>query len=217
VLNVHASLLPRWRGAAPIPAAILAGDAATGATIMQVVLALDAGPMLDEVRVPIGPRDTTATLTPRIAEAGAELLLEVLPRYASGALTARPQDDTLATYAPQIEKDDARIDWAQHDAVHIERMVRGYNPWPMAWTTLDGAPLRIVEAVAGDGPDAAPCTVALVSTDMRFADSGGVGFAVRARDGWLGVSRVQPAGGRVMAASAFVNGHRDIVGKRLGG
>jgi methionyl-tRNA formyltransferase len=86
----------------------------------------------------------------------------------------------------------------------------------MAWTTLDGAPLRIIEAVAGEGPDAVPGTVALPSAGMRFADGGGVGFAVRAREGWLGVSRMQPAGGKVMAAAAFVNGHRDVIGKRLG-
>ena len=148
ILNVHASLLPRWRGAAPIPAAILAGDAETGATIMRVVLALDAGPMLDAARVPIDADDTTGTLTPKVAQAGADLLVDVLPRFERGEIIPVQQDDALATYAPQIEKTDALIRWDRDDAATIARQVRAYNPWPMAYGYLDGQPLRIVEAEA---------------------------------------------------------------------
>jgi methionyl-tRNA formyltransferase len=206
ILNVHASLLPRWRGAAPIPAAILAGDAETGATIMRVVLALDAGPMLDSVRVPIAPDDTTGTLTPKVADAGAELLMDVLARYERGDAAPVQQDDALATYAPQIEKTDALIHWERDDAATIARQVRAYNPWPMAYGYLDGQPLRIVEAEAlGGASPRDPGTVML-------ADGG---FAIAAIGGVLAVRFVQPPGGKVMAAAAYLNGHREIIGKRL--
>jgi methionyl-tRNA formyltransferase len=206
ILNVHASLLPRWRGAAPIPAAILAGDAETGATIMQVVLALDAGPMLDALRVPIAQDDTTGTLTPKVAEAGADLLLDVLPRYARGEITPIAQDDALATYAPQIEKTDALIHWDRDGAETIARQVRAYNPWPMAYSYLDGQPLRIAAAEALKGTSA-PAPGVIMAGDR--------GFAVGAIGGALAVRTVQPPGGKVMAAAAYLNGHRDIIGKRL--
>jgi methionyl-tRNA formyltransferase len=215
VVNVHASLLPRWRGAAPIPAAILAGDRDTGATIMQVRLALDAGPMLDAVRLPIGPEDTTATLTPRIAEAGAELLVDVVARYAAGAITPVEQDDAHATYAPQIKKTDALIDWGRDDADTVWRKVRAYNPWPVAYSYIGGEPLRILECVAiQDTFREEPGTV--------FAFSGvgepplfGAGFGVVARDGEVAVITVQAPGGRAMNAGAYLNGHGGIIGKKL--
>jgi methionyl-tRNA formyltransferase len=212
ILNVHASLLPRWRGAAPIPAAILAGDAETGATLMQVRLALDAGPMLDRVAMPIGDEDTTATLTPRVAEAGARLLMDVLPRWAAGEIAAEEQDEALATYAPQLEKTDARIDWTRDDAMTAWRKVRAYNPWPMAYTHLDGEPLRIIEAIVVDGApsSAAPGTV-VEATDAR------AGFGVVAADGSvLGVVRVQAAGRGVVPAADFVRGRRKVMGMVLG-
>jgi methionyl-tRNA formyltransferase len=206
VLNVHASLLPRWRGAAPIPAAILAGDSETGATIMQVVLALDAGPMLDRVTVPILPDDTTATLTPKIAEVGAKLLIDVLQRFERGEITAIEQDDSVVTYAPQIEKGDALIHWERDDAATIERQVRAYNPWPVAYGKLNGEPLRILEAhLLESRHGEAPGTVV----------SAGAGIAVTTRGLDLGIVKLQPPGGRVMNASAYLNGHREIIGKRL--
>ena len=209
VLNVHASLLPRWRGAAPIPAAILAGDAETGATIMRVVLALDAGPMLASARVPIADDDTTGTLTPKVAEAGAALLMEVLPRWARGEVDAVPQDDALATYAPQIAKADALIRWERDDAATIARHVRAYNPWPMAHSYLDGRPLRIVEAIAIDGRFiGAPGTI--VALDETRAPLG-----IVAASGALGVVRVQAPGRTEVDAAAFLRGHRNIIGKRL--
>jgi methionyl-tRNA formyltransferase len=206
ILNIHASLLPRWRGAAPIPAAILAGDAETGATIMRIVLALDAGPMLDSVRVPIEAHDTTGTLTPKVAEAGGSLLMDVLPRYARGEIAPVAQDDALATYAPQIEKTDARIRWDRDDAATIARQVRAYNPWPMAYSFLDGQPLRIVEAEVLAGPS---------TRDAGTIMSADAGFAIAARSGALAVAQVQPSGGKIMSAAAYLNGHREIIGKRL--
>ena len=212
ILNVHASLLPRWRGAAPIPAAILAGDAEAGATIMRVVLALDAGPMLDSVRVPIEAEDTTATVTPRIAEAGAELLMRVLLRWRDGVIEAVAQDDALATYAPQIEKKDALIDWARDDAATIARQVRAYNPWPVAYTHLEGAPLRIFAAAETDEPvDAPPGTI--VSADGLAA---GAGFGVATRRGVLAIMSLQPSGRPIMRASEFVRGRRGLIGSVLG-
>lgn len=213
ILNVHASLLPRWRGAAPIPAAILAGDAETGATIMKIVLALDAGPTLGAVRVPITDTDTTATLTPKVAEAGADLLMALLPGYAAGDLTPIPQDDALATYAPQLDKDDGRIDWTTESAEQIARKVRAYNPWPIAWTTLDGKPLRILEAlqIRRDASDP-PGTVIRTVPD----DDPRVGFCIAAAHGSiLGVTKVQPSNRAAMTADAFARGQRELITKRL--
>ena len=213
ILNVHASLLPRWRGAAPIPAAILAGDAETGATIMRVIRALDAGPMLASARVTIGGADTTATLTPRIAEAGAALLLDLLPAFVRGEMTPTPQDESLATYAPQIEKEDGRIDWQTETAERIARKVRAYDPWPMAFTTFEGQPLRILECIAITGTDArAPGTVVA----RQPADVERIGFRINTVDGCVGVISVQPAGRGVIPADAYVRGRRDLVGTVLG-
>jgi methionyl-tRNA formyltransferase len=219
LLNVHASLLPRWRGAAPIPAAILAGDERTGATIMQVRLALDAGPMLARVAVAIGDDDTTATLTPRIAEAGAALLVDVLPRYAAGAIAAEEQDEALATYAPQIEKADALLDWERDDATTVWRKVRAYNPWPVAYSYLDGQPVRLLECVPLDQPAGGQAPGTIIALPAEAAEAAGAargaGFGIVAAGGVVGVVRVQGTGGRAMAAAEYLRGHREIVGKRL--
>jgi methionyl-tRNA formyltransferase len=215
ILNVHASLLPRWRGAAPVPAAILAGDRESGATIMKIVLELDAGPVLDSVVVPIAPDDTAGTLTQKIADAGAECLMQVLPRYAAGELTPKPQDDAQATYAPTIKRTDALIRWADEGAEAIARKVRAYNPWPMAYSYLGGQPLRIVEAIALEHSyDAAPGTI-FAFTGVGETPLAGAGFGVTTRECDLGVVKVQPASGKIMSAAAYLNGHREIVGRRL--
>ncbi len=211
VLNVHASLLPRWRGAAPIPAAILAGDTETGATIMQVVLALDAGPMLATKRVPIDDSDTTATLTPKVAEAGAALLLETLPAYERGPLSAVEQDDALSTYAPQLEKSDGRIDWAAESADQIWRKVRAYNPWPMAYTTIDGQPLRILECLPLEDVSLPAGRVAA----RNASDDPRIGCRVGATPGAIGVITLQPSGRAAMPADAYVRGRRDLIGATL--
>jgi methionyl-tRNA formyltransferase len=207
ILNVHASLLPRWRGAAPIPAAILAGDADTGATIMLVRLALDAGPMLGAARVAVLPSDTTATLTPSIAVAGASLLLGLLPEWERGEIRPIEQDEGQATYAPRIEKSDAHIDWRRQDALHVWRAIRAYNPWPIAFSYLDGRLLRILECLPiAPAPPAEPGTI--------FAIDDGFGVAAGEHSA-ISVVTVQAPGGKPMAASAYLRGHAGIIGKRL--
>jgi methionyl-tRNA formyltransferase len=207
ILNVHASLLPRWRGAAPIAAAILAGDERTGATIMRVVRKLDAGPILRAVDVHITPEDTTGALTEKVATAGADLLLATLPGYADGSIVPVEQDDAAATYAPQIKKSDGKIDWARHDATHIARMVRAYDPWPMAYTLLDGESLRILEArPLGHRSVALPGTVAISD----------IGLSVSTVGNDLAVLRLQPAGKKAMTARDFVRGKRGLEGRVLG-
>lgn len=215
VLNVHASLLPRWRGAAPIPAAILAGDEETGATIMKVRLELDAGPMLASTRTKILAGDTTATLTKRIAEDGAGLLMDVLPRYASGGLPPVEQDASLATYAPRLRKADALIDWERETAEQVWRKVRAYNPWPVAHGYLGGRPLRILECIPMEHrTDAAPGTICTYA-GVEETQQPGAGFSIVTARGDLGVIMVQGAGGKAMTAAAYLRGHREIAGKRL--
>ena len=215
VLNVHASLLPRWRGAAPVPAAILAGDAETGATIMLVRLRLDSGPILDAAHIPIRADDTTGTLTAKIAESGAELLMQLLPKYAAGAITPREQDDAQATFASSLKKGDALIDWNRDDAETVSRKVRAYNPWPIAYSYLDTEPLRILESVPLEHRfDDEPGTI-FAPTGIGEPNLSGAGFAVVCAKGELGVVAVQASGGKRMLAADYMRGHREIIGKRL--
>jgi methionyl-tRNA formyltransferase len=205
-LNVHASLLPRWRGAAPAAAAIIAGDETTGVSIQEVVLALDAGPVLVRRELPIADDDTTGSLNDKLSRMGAELLVEVLAGWERRDITPEPQDDTLATYAPQIKREDAQIDWSL-PATDIWRRVRAYNPWPVAFTSLDGEVLRVWEARPLDQEDGAePGTV--VAADG--------GFAVRCGAGKLSIVRAQRAGKRAMSGEELLRGTRGLIGKRLG-
>jgi methionyl-tRNA formyltransferase len=205
-LNVHASLLPKYRGAAPGAAAILAGDDRTGVTILEVVLSLDAGPVLGQREMPIEPDDTTASLNAKLSLAGAGLLIELLPAWERGELVPKPQDDSLATYAPSIKRSDAEIDWSL-PAIAVWRRVRAYNPWPVAFTTLDASQLRIWEARPLDEvPDLASGTV--------FQVNGG--FAVRCGIGGLEVRLAQRAGRRPVSGEQLLRGMRDLVGKTLG-
>ena len=196
-INVHASLLPRWRGAAPIQRAILAGDRETGVTIMQVVEALDAGPMLLKKATPIDPRETAGQLHDRLARLGAEALREVLPALASGRVDPEPQDESRATYAAKITKAEARLDW-RRPATELERAVRAYNPWPGAHTGFDGRTLRIWQAEAVDAPAAAePGTVIEARRTLEVACG----------EGRLRLLEVQLPGGRRLPARAFLNAH----------
>lgn len=212
VVNVHGSLLPRHRGAAPVAAAILAGDEETGITIMLTELALDAGPILAQRHIPIAPPDTTASLMTRLADEGADLLMETLPRWISGSIEPQPQDDSKATYAPSIRKEEAIIEWSL-SAVDVWRRVRAYNPWPVAFTPLDGQLLRILEAspLPDEGPEP-PGTVLPLLPEHADLD----GFAVRCGMGTLAATRVQRAGGRAMTGADFLRGQRALIGRRLG-
>jgi methionyl-tRNA formyltransferase len=213
-LNVHASLLPKYRGAAPIAAAILEGEERSGVSIMEVELALDAGPVVSQRELPIDAHDTTGTLSEKIAAAGAELLIEVLPGWAGRDIVAQPQEDALATYAPPVRSTDAEIDWSR-PALDLWRKVRAYQPWPVARTTVDGEPLLIAEAWPLDGePEVAAGTVVplpVLSSIPRDA-----GFAIRCGRGLLAVVQAQRAGKRAMSGRELLRGYRGLIGKRLG-
>lgn len=206
-LNVHASLLPRWRGAAPIQRAVLAGDALGGVCIMGMEAGLDTGPVYHRVETPIDPRETGGSLHDRLATLGASALLAALPGILDGSSVPAPQDDALATYARKLTKEEARIDWTQ-PADAIERQVRAFDPWPVAQTSLGGAVLRVWDAEADERatPPAAPGDV--VAT-------GKTGIVVATGRGTLRITRLQPAGKKPMSATDFLNA-RHLDGLRLG-
>ena len=207
-INVHASLLPRFRGAAPIEGAILSGDAKTGVTLMRITAAMDSGPIILRRAIPIAPDDTQGSLKSKLAELGADALLEALDLYARGAAAETPQDESLATYTKQIRKEDAVIDWSA-DAARIERMTRAFDPWPVARTTLGGAPILIWRArvaEAGQGSSAAPATLVAVKPEPT----------VRCGRGALVLRQVQAPGRKRMSAADFFNGRQVAPGTRLG-
>jgi methionyl-tRNA formyltransferase len=206
-LNVHASLLPRWRGAAPVARAIEAGDAETGVCIMRMEAGLDTGPVMLRRATPIGPRETAGELEARLADEGGRAIAEALELLATGRAVFEPQDESRATWAAKLSKAEARLDWRE-PAERLARRVRALNPWPVAETTLDGAQLRIHEAEArtADGRGEVPGTV------LR-ADAGGV--AVMTGDGELRLLRVQLPGRRVVSAAELANA-RPLPGKVLG-
>ena len=210
-INVHASLLPRWRGAAPVHHAILAGDRETGVSIMQMDAGLDTGPVLAARACPIAAQDTAGSLTRRLAELGAAALLDTLAAFAAGAAESRPQDEACATSAPRIVKSQAAIDWTL-PATEIERAVRAFDPWPVAHTSLAGedAPaFRVWRVKLADGdPARAPGTV------LRCDEAGLVITA--APPGAVSITELQPPGGRRMSAAEFVRGRRLAPGARLG-
>ncbi|MFO7697955.1 MAG: methionyl-tRNA formyltransferase [Anaerolineae bacterium] len=207
VIGVHASLLPRWRGASPVAAAIRAGDAWTGVTLMLTEAGLDTGPIIASDSIPIDPADTTETLTRRLAVLGAALLTRELPGWLCGGITARPQDDARATYAPEIAKQDGRIDW-NCDAVQIERHIRAMTSWPGAFTTTaTGTRLVVWQArvAAAEEPGISPGTVTRTVS----------GPAVVTGKGLLVLQLVQPAGRGAMPAEAYVRGQPNLVGSVL--
>lgn len=206
-LNVHPSLLPRWRGAAPVEAAILAGDEVTGVTIMQMNAGLDTGPILAQQEEPIRPDDTQATLERRLARLGADLLVKTLPAYLAGDLRPRPQPEEGATYARQFRKEDGRLDWTR-PAVELDRQVRAFNPWPGAFTTWQGRRFKVWRAAPlPDWQGEAPPGTIVVLED---------GVAVATGEGALRLEEVQLAGKRRMDIEAFLCGQRECEGVRLG-
>ncbi len=205
-LNVHASLLPRWRGASPVSAAILHGDPETGVTIMLVDETEDTGDILRQQSTPIDPREHAGQLSDRLAGMGAELLLETIPDWLAGDITPTPQDASKATRARRVVKRQGAIDWSR-TAVVIARQIRACTPWPAASTTLNGTAIRITEASATTGhTDSRPGTV--VDIDE--------GIGVAAGEGILQVTRLQRAGKRELSADEFVRGVRDLIGQRFG-
>jgi len=212
-MNVHASLLPRHRGASPVEGAILAGERESGVTIMRVISKMDAGPMLLARAIPIAPSETQATLKDKLAELGAAALLEALEKLRHGQLVETPQDESLATYTAPVSKADAIIDWSA-DAVRIDRMVRAYDPWPVARTRLGGDELLIWRAALDDSamPGAADASAAAPGTIVRMKPE----VAVQCRGGRIVLAEVQAAGRKRMGAAEFLRGRRVIPGERLG-
>ncbi len=209
-LNLHASILPRWRGAAPIERALLAGDVATGITIMQMDAGLDTGPIVDVVPMPVAPRETAATLAAKLAAAGATAMVAALRRLErDGVLASTPQPREGACYAPKIEKTEAAIDW-RANAGAIDRQVRAFDPIPGASTVLAGETVKVWKAAPWvlPMPAAAPGTV--VAADRRA-------IVVACGEGTLRIEEVQPAGGRRMSVTAFVAGRKIVPGARFGG
>ena len=201
-INIHGSLLPRWRGAAPIQRAILAGDTETGVSIMQLNEGLDTGPVFARRSIALGPNDDFGSVHDKLADLGARLLLEVLAGLPAGIARATPQPDAGATYAAKIDKGETRLKW-EKPAVELERAVRAFRPAPGAVAHFQGEPLKIWRARAEHGTGA-PGTI---------IDAGKL--QVACGSGALTIEELQPAGGRRMAATDFLRGHRIKSGMRF--
>ena len=243
-INIHGSLLPRWRGAAPIQRAILAGDTATGVTIMLMDAGLDTGPMLLKKEIPIGSTETGGSLHDRLSALGAPALLEALAGYAAGTLAPIPQPTEGVTYAAKIEKSEGLIDW-RRDALEIDRQVRAFNPWPVAETRLDGEQLRVFGCSVVDDPHSAQIGAEngdLAANSREFTDGqltriaklagpidsrvmaaepgtitavGDAGVVVQCGRGQLALHELQRPGRRAVPASDFIRGIQ-LMGRRLG-
>ena len=209
-LNVHPSLLPRYRGASPVTAAILAGDRFSGVSIMLLDEGMDSGPVLARAQIPVAPGDTSASLGEKLSQVGARLLGDVLAGWRRGELKPHPQDDSQATYCQPIGKEEGEIDW-RLPAIEIGRRVRAFHPWPGCFTHWRGKTLKIIEA--------APLTAETFAS--RGTVVGGVvaldggGLAIATGEGALAVLRVQLEGKQAMSAADFVRGQRDFIGAVL--
>ncbi len=197
-INSHASLLPRWRGAAPIQRAVQAGDAESGVTVMQMEAGLDTGPMLLKVRTPITADDTGGSLHDRLAELGPPAVIEAIAGLASGTLMGEVQDDAQANYAHKLNKDEARIDWSR-PADELERLIRAFNPWPICHSTLNEAPLKVLAGRIGEG-QGQPGEILAASKD---------GLTVACGSGALQLTRLQLPGGKALNFSDLYNSRRE--------
>ncbi|AXO90652.1 methionyl-tRNA formyltransferase [Pseudomonas sp. K1(2024)] len=206
-INSHASLLPRWRGAAPIQRAVEAGDAESGVTVMRMEAGLDTGPMLLKVTTPISADDTGGSLHDRLAQMGPGAVVHAIAGLADGSLHGDVQDDALATYAHKLNKDEARLDW-NRPAQELERLIRAFNPWPVCHSTLDGETVKVLGATLSTG-QGAPGEILSASKD---------GLVVACADGALSLSRLQLPGGKALAFSDLFNSRREkfASGKVLG-
>ncbi len=203
-INVHGSLLPRWRGAAPIPWAVIAGDEMAGVTTMQMAEGLDTGDMLLTYETKVGEKETAGELFDRLAQSGAELLTQTLVKL--DEITPRPQDDAQSCYAHMLDKQMAVIDWSK-SAHEIDCLIRGLNPWPIALTTLSGERLKVFAAEKANG-NGEPGTV--LEADPKK------GLTVACGEGALGLTEIQLVGGKRMKATDFLRGHAIEVGTKLG-
>lgn len=226
-VNIHGSLLPRWRGAAPIQRAILAGDAESGVCIMRMDAGLDTGPVFLEWKTPISGQDTGGSLHDRLAEAGARAVVQVLDQLAAGTARSRPQPEDGITYAAKIDKSEAMIDWSR-SAVEIERQVRAFNPWPIAETRLEGEQLRVYVAEVVEGVGVAPAAggasadtatsaagAALAREPGRIVELRGDSIVVACGQGHLALKELQRPGKRPVSARDLIN-TMNLAGRRLG-
>ncbi|HGY1013759.1 TPA: methionyl-tRNA formyltransferase [Aeromonas salmonicida subsp. smithia] len=199
-INVHGSLLPRWRGAAPIQRSIWAGDTETGVTIMQMDVGLDTGAMIRKVTCPIAANETSTSLYDKLAELGPQALVDTINAMAAGETAAEAQDDAQANYAEKLSKEEARIDWSM-EAVAIERCIRAFNPWPISWFEVAGQTIKVWQAEVVDSEHSQPAGTLLK------ADKQGIDIATG-----LGVLRLltlQPPGKKAMSVSDLLNSRRD--------
>ncbi len=197
-INVHGSLLPRWRGAAPIQYALLAGDPVTGVTIMRMDKGVDTGPILSQQALDVSPADTTESLSERLAEIGAKLLLETLPGYLRGEIVPQPQEEEGATYAKMLSKEDGQLDFSLAAEV-LARKVRAFNPWPGAFTRWQGSLLKIHKAHVEQTGGATPQQAAVIAGKP----------AIGTGAGWLVLDELQPAGKKAMPGEVFLRGVRE--------
>ena len=198
-VNVHGSLLPRWRGAAPIQRALWAGDSETGVTIMQMDAGLDTGDMLLKLNCPIGADDTSASLYNRLAELGPQGLLQTLTMLATNRAQPEVQDNALATYAEKLSKEEARLDWTL-PAAQLERCIRAFNPWPVSYFLIDDQPVKVWQATVLPHQDKQP-------GEILHADKQGIQIATA--DGVLNLLSLQPAGKKPMSAQDLLNSRRE--------
>lgn len=199
-INVHGSLLPRWRGAAPIQRALWAGDNETGVTIMQMDAGLDTGAMLLKLACPISATDTSATLYDRLAALGPQGMLETLSQLSQGSATPQPQDESLATYAEKLSKEEARLDWSL-SAAQLERCIRAFNPWPVSYFSIDDQPIKVwLASVLPHQPGYQP-------GEIVQADKNGIQIATA--QGILNIHTLQPAGKKAMSAQDILNSRRE--------
>jgi len=211
-LNIHASLLPKYRGVSPIPEAILHGDTETGATIMLIDAGIDTGPILLKRSIPISEDETTGSLTSKLADLGAQALLEALPLWVSGKIIPVPQDHQAASHTRMLHKEDGEIAW-EHPAVELDRKIRAYTPWPGAYTYWHGKLLKILSAHAF--PPTASTASTTPGTVSLLQDAGRKLLAVTTSDGLLVIKQLQLEGKKAMSAEEFLRGHPHIVGETL--
>lgn len=207
-INIHPSLLPKFRGPSPIAAAILAGSEFTGVSLMLMEKGLDTGPILAQAQIPISAWDTTASLSAKLSRIGAQLLLEVLPGWLRGELTPQPQDEAQATYSRRLTKEDGEIDW-HLPAVAIWRRMRAFHPWPGCYTRWQGKQLKIMAAAS------LPAEGTLPAGQVVAVNKGEAIVGVNTGDGVLGLLTVQPEGKRAMSGAEFGRGQREFVGAIL--
>ena len=208
-LNVHPSLLPRHRGSSPVAAAILAGDEITGVTIMLLDEGMDTGPILSQKQVPVLPQDTTGSLTSKLAELGADLLLDTLHKWSTGEITPHPQDNEIATYAGVIDKNEGEISW-RLPAIVLSRRVRAFQPWPGCYTRWQGKLLKIIEANhLNHAQQAEVGQVITINQEHK------TGIGVQTSEGILQLLSIQPEGKNAMTVDAFQRGQREFIGSLL--